>query len=68
MHKKLIEILAITVNGCLAELGYFPDTVQKLEQLENEILHLQDENIQLHNDNKLLMQWNQAAYVVSQNT
>ena len=56
MHKRIVEVLAMTVNGCLAELGYFPGTVQKLEQLENEILRLQDEKARMYNDNRLLEQ------------
>lgn len=36
IRKKIIEHLATTVNGSLAELGYFPGTLQKLQQLEHE--------------------------------
>ncbi|KAK7696313.1 hypothetical protein QCA50_000967 [Cerrena zonata] len=63
IHKKIVEQLAATVNGCLAELGYFPGTIQKLQQLENEVVRLRAENDTLFSDNRKLVHWNQAAKV-----
>ncbi|CAA7259635.1 unnamed protein product [Cyclocybe aegerita] len=52
---KIVEILANTANGCLAELGYFPGMSQKLAELEKRNKTWQSENVQLYQDNQTLL-------------
>ena len=54
-RQKIIEILASTANGCLAELGYFPGMPHKLKELELQNKNWQTENVKLFEDNKRLM-------------
>ena len=54
-RQKIVEILASTANGCLAELGYFPGMPQKLRELELQNKNWQTENVKLFEDNKRLM-------------
>ena len=63
IRRRIIEQLAATVNGCLAELGYFPGTVQKLQQLELENKDLAEKNRKLYHDNLTLIGWLDNAYV-----
>ncbi|CAL1700414.1 unnamed protein product [Somion occarium] len=60
-RRLLIAHLATTVNGCLSELGYFPGTVQKLQQLENENLFLREQYNGIFSDNKKLLHWHNLA-------
>ncbi|KAJ3486779.1 hypothetical protein NLJ89_g11782 [Agrocybe chaxingu] len=52
---KIVEILANTANGCLAELGYYPGMPQKLAELERLNKKWQNENVQLYQDNQTLL-------------
>ena len=54
-RQKIVEILARTANGCLAELGYFPGMPHKLKELELQNKNWQTENVKLFEDNKRLM-------------
>lgn len=50
----MVEILALSANGCLQELGYYPGIHGKLEQLEKRAVEWQGENVKLFNDNRRL--------------
>lgn len=54
-RQKIVEILASTANGCLAELGYFPGMPHKFKELEVQNKNWQTENVKLFEDNKRLM-------------
>ncbi|KAG6810877.1 hypothetical protein H0H92_009998 [Tricholoma furcatifolium] len=50
LRSKVVEILASTANGCIAELGL----PQKVEELERMNAHWKDENLKLFHDNQSL--------------
>jgi len=51
LHSSIVEILASTSNGCLAELGYHPGMTEKLYQCMQHIQTLEGENAKLYQDN-----------------
>jgi hypothetical protein len=55
VRNRIVEVLAHTANGCLAELGYFPGMLPRLQQLEELASKWQQENIQLYEDNGKLV-------------
>ncbi|KAF8812311.1 hypothetical protein BYT27DRAFT_6413630 [Phlegmacium glaucopus] len=55
-RQKIVEILAGTANGCLAELGYFPGMPQRLKELEHQNEQWKLENMKLYQDNASLLE------------
>lgn len=62
LRGDVVEILAGTANGCLAELGYFPGIIQRFQLVEAQSAQLHADNAKLYADNRDL-----AQVVVSQN-
>jgi len=48
LRAKIIETLAHTANGCLAELGLTPDLPQRLHELTEQNRLLYNDNVRLH--------------------
>ncbi|KAJ7752795.1 hypothetical protein DFH07DRAFT_824999 [Mycena maculata] len=46
-RDKVVEILAGNANGCLAELGYTPALLQRVQWLEGVVTHLKNANADL---------------------
>ena len=54
MFTDILRILSATVNGSLAELGYFPGSAQLLEQLRQQNLEFRTVTEKLNADNVTL--------------
>lgn len=55
-RSQVVDVLANTMNNCLAELGYHPDFTQQLQTIHEWNIRLRNENAKLFQDNKKLAQ------------
>lgn len=62
LRTKIVEILSLTANGCLSELGYYPGIAQQLHEALKANSYLQQANNKLFEDNGTL-----ARHVALQN-
>ncbi|KAJ6628918.1 hypothetical protein B0H10DRAFT_104505 [Mycena sp. CBHHK59/15] len=59
-RSKVIEILAGNANGCLQELGYTPQMLDRMQFLQQQNEVWKQENVKLFQDNTKLMYDNKA--------
>ncbi|KAJ7129377.1 hypothetical protein C8R44DRAFT_76600 [Mycena epipterygia] len=50
-RTKVVEILAANANGCLAELGYTPGLIERVNYLETIVAQLKQQNMELKQQN-----------------
>lgn len=55
LRSKVVEILSVTANGCLSELGYYPGMPRRLMEAEKRNTEWQTENVKLFQDNQKLV-------------